>query len=43
MDPISQIEDLASADDKALLSTTVNYLQEKAQLLTENARKTYFS
>ena len=36
----SQLEDLDYADDIALLSTTANHLQKKAQLLTENARKT---
>ena len=35
----SQLEDLEYADDIALLSTTANHLQKKAQLLTENARK----
>ena len=38
----SQLEDLDYADDIALLSTTANHLQKKAQLLTENARKTGF-
>ena len=37
---ISQLEDLDYADDIALLSTTAIHLQKKAQLLTENARKT---
>ena len=36
----SQLEDLDYADDIALLSTTANHLQKKAQFLTENARKT---
>ena len=35
----SQLEYLDYADDIALLSTTANHLQKKAQLLTENARK----
>ena len=36
----SQLEDLDYADDIELLSTTENHPQKKAQLLTENARKT---
>ena len=36
----SQLEDLDYADDIALLSTTSNHLQKKAQLLTDNALKT---
>ena len=36
----SQLEDPDYADDIALLSTTANHLQNRAQLLTENARKT---
>ena len=35
-----QTEDLDYADDISLLSTTANHLQKKAQILTENARKT---
>ena len=35
----SQLEDLDYADDIALLYTTANHLQNKAQLLTKNARK----
>ena len=36
----SQLEDLDYPDDIALLSITANHLQKKAQLLTENVRKT---
>ena len=36
----SQLEYLDYADDIGLLSTTANHLQKKAQLRTENARKT---
>ena len=36
----SQLEDLDYENDIALLPTTANHLQKKAQLLTENARKT---
>ena len=35
----SQLEDLDYADDIALLSTPANYMQKKAQHLTENPRK----
>ena len=38
--PLSQLEDLDYEDDIALLSTTANHLQKKAQLLTGNAMKT---
>ena len=37
---LPQLEDLDYADDIALLSTTANHLQNTAQLLTENAKKT---
>ena len=36
----SLLEDLDYADDIALLSTTANHLQKKAQMLTKNAKKT---
>ena len=36
----SQLEDIDYADNIALLSTTIHYLQKKAHLLTENAGKT---
>ena len=36
----SQLEDLDYADDMILLSTVVNHLQKKAQLLIDNAMKT---
>ena len=36
----SQLEYLDYADDIVLLSTTENHMHKKAQLLTENARKT---